>query len=113
MRQRFPSVRERSAPYIPRQSYIAPTICARGVAARRGAVGANPCKTFTRDILLLDKDDILKVPRGSTRGALYDTGSVANLVNFSTRWDEQQVYRRVEECFSNTLDLTKPHPRYV
>ena len=51
------------------------------------------------------------IPRGSTREQLHDAGQIANLVELSMSWTEEEVYRQLESRFA-IMDMTKPFPRY-
>lgn len=70
-------------------------------------------KTFTKDIILLTKADGDCVPRGSKRSSLYDSGRIANMVDFQSSWSEERVRGHIEHSFKGLIDLNKPYPRYV
>ena len=70
-------------------------------------------KTFTKDVILLCKDDGDSIPRGARRSILYDSGRIVNMVDFKSNWSEQEVRGHIEHCFKDVIDKTKPYPRYV
>ena len=110
VQMRFPMLSQtRFAPYTP---YRAPAGGTRCIPRRRTAVAA-VAKTFTKDVVLLTKDDGECIPRGSRRSVLYDGGQIANMVDFQSSWSEEQVRGRIEHCFKGLINLEKPYPRYV
>ena len=48
-------------------------------------------KPFTKDVILLTRADGDNIPRGSRRFVLYDSGRIANIVDFQS-WNEEQVW---------------------
>ena len=87
---RFPTLSQtRFAPYTPRHTYRAPAGGARCVPRRRTPITAI-AKTFTKDVILLTRNDGEGVPRGTRRSVLYDSGHIANMVDFQPSWSEER-----------------------
>ena len=77
---RFPTFSQtRFAPYTPRHTYRAPAGGARCVSRRRTPIAAI-AKTFTKDA---HKEWWWECTKGNRRSILYDSGRIANMVDFS------------------------------
>ena len=110
---RFPTLSQtRFTPYTPRHTYRAPACRANSVPCRRASV-AVIAKTFTKDVILLTRGDGDSIPRGTKRSVLYDSGRIANMVDFQSSWSEERVRGHIEHSFKGLIDLEKPYPRYV
>ena len=109
LEERFPS--HQRAAYNPRRTYTRPMLPRSTPSSTARRQPRSIGKTFTRDVVLLSNEEEI-VPRGSTRSDLYDEGRIVSMVDFNTSWDEERVRAKVEECFSNFLDMNKPPPRY-
>lgn len=56
-----------------------------------------------RSVVMVD-DDNVNVPHGKRRQVLHEMGAVADLVDFNTTWNEQQVREAVENVFQGMID---------
>ena len=111
VQQRFPTMGPaRIAPYVPRHTYRAPATT-RALPRRRASSVIGISKSFTKDILLLTKEDGDAVPRGAKRGKLHDEGRIANMVDFKSSWSEETVRAHIEHHFKGVIDTSKPYPR--
>ena len=87
----FPPLHKQGlAPYVPRHTYRAPA-AARPIPRRRASSLVAILKSFTKDIILLTKQDGDGVPRGARRGTLHDYRRIANMVDFKSSWGEETV----------------------
>ena len=68
-------------------------------------------KTFTKDVILLTRNDSEGVPRGTRRSVPYNSGCIANMVDFQSSWSEERVRGHIENCFKGIIDLENPYPR--
>ena len=110
VQQRFPTIPTRFAPYVPRHTYRAPAT-SRPIPRRRASTVVGIAKSFTKDIVLLTKDDGDSVPRGAKRGKLHDDGRIANMVDLKSSWSEETVRAHIEHHFKGIIDTNKPYPR--
>eukprot|EP00111_Clytia_hemisphaerica_P013411 TCONS_00039383-protein len=68
-------------------------------------------KLIAKDVYLLKKDTTT-MARGTEKCKLHENGQVITAFQIEGYLSEEQLYERLEECFSSVLDFSHPVPRF-
>ena len=63
-----------------------------------------------KDIYLVDKD-VTAMPKGAEKAQMHQSGQVLSAFTIIGYTEASHLYTRIEEAFSNVLDMSKPAPR--
>ena len=77
---------------------------------QRSTTSATAGRTFSRTIFLLHHDECT-IPRGPQRQLMYEEGRVVDFVELQTTWNEDIIYRAIEDIFADVFSDDETSPR--
>lgn len=77
-----------------------------------GTPKAKKVKIVSKDVYLLDKETTT-MPRGADKCSLHQRKQVITAFQLEGYLTEEELYDRLEQCFSEVLDFSSPVPRYL
>ena len=69
-------------------------------------------EVFTRDVVLIEKNEGAAIPRGAWKSSMHDKGHITNMVDFDISWSEHKVREKIKSCLP-VIDRSKLYPRYT
>ncbi|XP_066929089.1 uncharacterized protein [Clytia hemisphaerica] len=76
-----------------------------------GTPKAKKVKIVSKDVYLLDKETTT-MPRGADKCSLHQRKQVITAFQLEGYLTEEELYDRLEQCFSEVLDFSSPVPRF-